>query len=49
MKVFAPDTPAQVRAERQGGKGKPGNGRVYKISFVASDGKGGACAASVTV
>ncbi len=44
---------AQVRAERQGGKGKgkggPGNGRVYEISFVASDGKGGECAASVTV
>jgi hypothetical protein len=48
---------AQVRAERQGGKSKgkgkgkggSGNGRVYEISFVASDGKGGECAASVTV
>ena len=44
---------AHVRAERQGGKGQgkggPGNGRVYEISFVASDGKGGTCPASVTV
>ena len=42
---------AQVRAERQGGKGKggPGNGRVYEISFTASDGKGGECSASVPV
>jgi len=40
---------AQVRAERQGGKGKgkPGNGRVYEISFVTSDGKGGKYAASI--
>lgn len=36
---------AQVRAERTGG----GNGRVYEITFVADDGKGGACPGSVTV
>ena len=44
---------AQVRAERQGGKGKgkggPGNGRVYEISFVASDCLGATCTGSVTV
>jgi hypothetical protein len=34
-----------VRAERSG----LGNGRVYKIAFTASDGKGGTCAGSVTV
>ncbi len=36
---------AQVRAEREG----DGNGRVYEISFKASDGKGGECTGSVTV
>ncbi|HLG29265.1 MAG TPA: hypothetical protein VI387_03565, partial [Candidatus Brocadiales bacterium] len=36
---------AQVRAERSG----HGNGRVYEISFKASDGKGGECTGSVTV
>ncbi|OYV67413.1 MAG: hypothetical protein B7Z74_09625, partial [Deltaproteobacteria bacterium 21-66-5] len=35
---------AQVRAERSG----TGNGRVYRIAFTASDGKGGACAGAVT-
>lgn len=36
---------ASVRAERSG----LGNGRVYEISFTASDGEGGSCAGSVTV
>jgi hypothetical protein len=36
---------AQVRAERSGN----GNGRVYRISFTASDGKGGTCDGSVKV
>ena len=34
---------AQVRAERSGSKKVPGNGRVYTISFVAADGRGGEC------
>lgn len=36
---------ASVRAERSG----KGNGRVYEISFSASDGEGGECIGSVTV
>jgi hypothetical protein len=36
---------AQVRAERSGG----GNGRVYEISFAASDGIGGECEGSVVI
>jgi hypothetical protein len=36
---------AQVRSERSG----LGNGRVYEISFIASDGMGGECQGSVTV
>ncbi|MEW6758386.1 MAG: CARDB domain-containing protein [Acidobacteriota bacterium] len=36
---------ARVRAERSG----TGNGRVYRIAFTASDGKGGSCQGSVTV
>ena len=39
------DGQAQVRAERSG----TGNGRVYMISFTASDGRGGACNGSVEV
>ncbi len=35
----------QVRAERSG----TGNGRVYRIAFSASDGKGGSCNGSVAV
>lgn len=35
---------AQVRAERSG----LGNGRVYRISFIARDGKGGFCTGTVT-
>jgi hypothetical protein len=43
---YGAGTPSpQVRAERSG----LGNGRVYKIAFTASDGKGGTCAGSVTV
>ena len=36
---------ARVRSERSGG----GNGRVYEISFAASDGRGGECRGSVKV
>ena len=36
---------ALLRAERSGG----GNGRVYEISFIASDGKGGECEGTVLV
>lgn len=36
---------AQVRAERSG----TGNGRVYAISFMADDGKGGTCSGKVSV
>jgi hypothetical protein len=36
---------AQVRAERTGG----GDGRVYHLSFTASDGQGGSCTGTVTV
>ncbi len=40
---------ASVRAERSGTKKVPGDGRVYHISFVASDGKGGFCRGEVQV
>ena len=40
---------AQVRAERTGTPKVPGNGRVYKILFTASDGQGGTCNGSVSV
>jgi hypothetical protein len=36
---------ARVRMERSG----TGNGRVYHVSFTASDGRGGACEGAVTV
>jgi hypothetical protein len=36
---------AQVRAERSG----TGDGRVYRIAFDATDGKGGSCSGSVKV
>jgi hypothetical protein len=36
---------ASVRAERSG----TGNGRVYHVSFTASDGKGGQCTGSVRI
>ncbi|KAA0254725.1 MAG: hypothetical protein EDX89_08500 [Acidobacteria bacterium] len=37
--------PLALRAERSG----TGNGRVYRVSFVANDAKGGTCAGSFTV
>jgi len=41
---------AMLRAERTGkGEQAPGNGRVYEISFGASDGLGGECIGSVFV
>ena len=40
---------AQVRAERSGSKKVPGDGRVYHISSVASDGAGGECGSTVSV
>ena len=40
---------AQVRAERTGSKQVPGDGRVYHIGFVASDGAGATCSGTVTV
>ncbi len=40
---------AEVRAERNGNRQTPGNGRVYHITFTASDGQGGTCTATVTV
>jgi len=39
------DGAAQVRAERSG----QGNGRVYHITFLASDGNGGSCEGKVSV
>src|SRR5262249_4356871 len=36
---------ALIRAERDGN----GNGRVYKINYTASDGKGGSCQGTLTV
>ncbi len=39
---------AGVRCERAGNPAVPGNGRVYNISFIASDGNGGECTGSVT-
>src|SRR5262249_22530404 len=38
-----------LRAERAGGPGIPGNGRVYVIHFTASDGRGGGCEGTVSV
>ncbi len=40
---------ANVRAERSGSPRVPGDGRVYRISFTADDGNGGACSTTVTV
>ena len=40
---------ASLRAERTGNTHVPGDGRVYRISFTASDGKGGECDGSVDV
>ena len=43
------DGQAYVRAERTGDPENPGNGRVYVISFVAVDSRGGKCSGQVTV
>jgi hypothetical protein len=50
---FAPDgaglgtDTAWLRAERSGTAKVPGNGRVYRISFTADDGRGGTCSCVV--
>lgn len=52
---FTPDgrgvgtSTAEVRAERVGSKKVPGDGRVYHISFTASDTFGGNCSGAVLV
>ena len=43
------DGQAYVRSERTGDPENPGNGRVYVISFVAVDSRGGKCSGQVTV
>jgi hypothetical protein len=43
------DGQAYVRGERTGDPENPGNGRVYVISFVAVDSRGGKCSGQVTV
>jgi hypothetical protein len=43
------DGQASVRAERTGDPNIPGNGRVYFLSFVASDGMGGRCKGRIQV
>ena len=40
---------AEVRAERNGNRRTPGNGRFYHITFTADDGNGGTCTATVKV
>jgi hypothetical protein len=40
---------ARVRAERNGTKGRRGDGRVYHVAFRADDGQGGRCEGSVRV
>ena len=40
---------ASVRAERTGTPGIPGNGRVYAITFTATDSHGASCTSTVTV
>lgn len=40
---------ASVRAERTGDPNIPGNGRIYWLTFVATDGQGGKCKGSVRV
>jgi hypothetical protein len=42
-------SPLAVRAERNGTRKSPGNGRVYQIDFVADDGRGGLCEGRVRV
>jgi len=43
------DGQAYVRSERTGDPENPGNGRVYVISFVAVDSRGGRCKGQVSV
>jgi hypothetical protein len=43
------DGQAYVRSERTGDPENPGNGRVYVITFVAVDARGGKCKGQVTV
>ena len=43
------DGRVSVRAERSGTPGLPGNGRVYAISFTATDSMGGTCSGTVQV
>jgi hypothetical protein len=43
--VVAPDSPLLIRRERSG----TGDGRVYRVSFVADDGVGGTCQGTVLV
>lgn len=38
-----------LRAERSGTPRVPGDGRVYRVKFIADDGKGGRCAGAVRV
>jgi cysteine-rich repeat protein len=45
----ASSSPLQVRAERNGNRKTPGDGRVYFIKFTADDGMGGTCAGAVKV
>jgi hypothetical protein len=40
---------ASLRAERTGSPRIPGDGRVYRVSFAASDGQGGECTGTVGV
>jgi hypothetical protein len=40
---------AELRAERCGASKAPGDGRVYHVSFTASDGRGGTCSGTVQV
>ena len=42
-------SPASVRAERNGNPRSPGNGRVYYITFTATDPSGASCTGSVQV
>lgn len=47
--VLNDDGSADLRAERSGTPKVPGDGRVYHVSFTASDGNGGECTDTVTV
>lgn len=43
------DGQASVRAERTGNPDIPGNGRVYTLTFEASDGQGGRCKGQIKI